>query len=100
MPLGQCSVLEVRDKLYGLPQPVESEQVRRARDALARGQGGVVGAAHCDGGMRAIREPDDQIRIDAAPDAHDLDPLAAEGMVGMGNGHESQRRLGLKGSVL
>lgn len=94
------SLPEVLDELGGLAQAVEGEQVRRAGRDLEDGRGGVVSAAHGDGGVRAIREPDDEIRIDAASNANDLDALAVEGVVRMGDGHESQRRLGLKGSVL
>jgi len=41
--------------------------------------------------VETIREPDDEVGIGAAADADDREPLATEGMMGMGNGHPSQR---------
>jgi hypothetical protein len=48
--------------------------------------------------MGAIGQADDQVGISAAPDADNLDPLAAEGVMGMGNGDKSRRGLGRRGS--
>jgi hypothetical protein len=100
MPLGWCVLPELSDELCCLNQPIEGEQMRRARGLPERGQTRVVGAAHGDRGVRAIREPYDEIRVSPSSDADDLNPLAAERVVGMGDGHESRSRLGCGGSVL
>ena len=67
--------------------------IRPGRE-LALGRGGIVGAAHGDGGMVPVRESDDEIRIEPSAEPDDLDPLSAERMMRMGDGDESQRRLG------
>ena len=54
----------------------------------------VVGAAQSDGGVPSVRELDDEVGIEPASDANDLDALAVEGVVRMGNGDESRRRRG------
>ena len=54
----------------------------------------VVGGAHSDGRVEAIRQEEDQVGIDAAADADNCTSLAVEGMMGMGDGHTFQRRLG------
>ncbi len=54
----------------------------------------IVGTAQGDGGMSSLGEPDDEVGITAAAQAHDLDALAAEGVMGMGDGDESRRREG------
>jgi len=51
---------------------------------------GAVGAAHDEIGLGA----------GAAADADNLDALAAERMMRVGDGDESRRRLGYRGSVL
>jgi hypothetical protein len=88
-PLG-----EVVEELEDLPQTVQVEQVfdRRRRGVLGNGRG--VGAAQGDGGMSAIREPDDEVRVTASAQANHLDALAAEGVMGMGDRDESRRRWG------
>lgn len=48
----------------------------------------------------AIGHAHDEIRIRTSANANQLDLLAAEGMVRMNDGYESQRRLGKRGSVL
>ena len=47
--------------------------------------------------MPPVGESDDEIRIDSPAETHDLDPLSAERMMGMGDGDESRRWLGQKG---
>jgi hypothetical protein len=42
----------------------------------------------------AIGQAQDQVGIHAAADEDDLTSLATEGMMGMGDGHIFQRRLG------
>jgi hypothetical protein len=53
-----------------------------------------VGPAHGNGRMRAIGKTQDQVGINPTADADDLTSLAMEGMMGMGDGHIFQRRLG------
>jgi hypothetical protein len=54
----------------------------------------VVGPAHGHGRVRAIGKPQDQVGINPTADEDDLTSLAMEGMMGMGDGHRFQRRLG------
>src|SRR5262249_33682100 len=56
--------------------------------------------AQGDGGMPPVGESDDELRSRPTPQADDLDLLAAERMMGMGNGDEPRRRLGRRGSAL
>ena len=61
---------------------------------LAFGRRGVVRAAHGDGGMVPVRESDDEIGVEPSAEQDDLDLLSAERVMRMGDGDESQRRLG------
>jgi hypothetical protein len=54
----------------------------------------VVGAAQGDGGVSSVRESDDEVGVAPPAQANDLDALAAEGVMRMGDGDESRRRLG------
>jgi hypothetical protein len=53
-----------------------------------------VGPAHGNGRVRAIGKTQAQVGINATADEDDLTLLATEGMMGMGDGHRFQRRLG------
>jgi len=44
--------------------------------------------------MSSVGEADDEVGITAAAEAQDLDALAAEGVMRMGDGDESRRREG------
>jgi hypothetical protein len=83
-----------------LAEPVEIQEVIRPGRGLAPGWGGIVRAAHGDGGMVPVRESDDEIGIEPSAEPDDLDLLSAERVMRMGDGDESRRRLGRKGSVL
>ena len=87
-----------------LAEPVEIQEVLRPGRGLALALGlaggGVVGAAHGDGGMVPVRESDDEIRVEPSAELDDLDLLSAERVMRMGDGNESRRRLGQRGSVL
>jgi hypothetical protein len=67
---------------------------------LGRGPGRTLGrrevirATQGDGGMSSVREPDDEVGVEPPAEANDLDALTAEGMMRMGDGDESRRRLG------
>jgi len=70
------------------------EVVIRRGQGLAVGRGGIVRAAHGDGGMVPVRESDDEIGVEPTAELDDLDRLPAERVMRMGDGDESQRRLG------
>jgi hypothetical protein len=77
-----------------LTESVEIQEVIRRGQSLAVGGGGIVRAAHGDGGMVPVRESDDEIGIEPSAEQDDLDLLPAERVMRMGDGDESQRRLG------
>ena len=77
-----------------LTEPVEIQEVIRPRRGLAFGRRAIVRAAHGNGGMVPVRESDDEIGVEASTKQDDLDLLPAERMMRMGDGDESQRRLG------
>lgn len=76
-----------------LTEPIEIEEVLRSGQGVILGRGGVVRAAHGDGGMVPVRESDDEIRIEPSAELDDLDLLSAERVMRMGDGDESRRRL-------
>jgi hypothetical protein len=82
------------EELKGLAQAVEIQQVIRWGRAIGCGRAEIIRAAQRDSGMPPIRESDDEIRIASAAKPDDLDPLPAQGMVGMGDRGEFRRRLG------
>jgi hypothetical protein len=82
----------VIEELEDPTEAVEIQEVARRAIALVRGE--VIGAAQGDGGMSPVRVSDDEIRINPPAETDDLDPLSAEGMMGMGDGDESRRGLG------
>jgi hypothetical protein len=59
-----------------------------------------IGCIDSHGGMAAIGEPDNDVRVFAMTDGDDRQLLSAERMMGMGYGHESRRGLGQWGSAL
>jgi hypothetical protein len=81
-------------ELEDLTEAVEIQEVIRAWRGIVLRRRGVVGAAQGDGGMAAVGEHDNQVRIVSSAEADNLDALAAERMMGMGDGDESRRRLG------
>jgi hypothetical protein len=50
--------------------------------------------------MAAVGQPDNDIRAGAVADADHRQLLSSQWVVGMSDGHESQRDLGRRGSVL
>jgi hypothetical protein len=95
-PTGRRATLarDAVEEQADLTEPFEIEEVIRPGRGLAFGRGGIVGAAHGDGGMVPVRESDDEIGIESSAEQDDLDLLPAERVVRMGDGDESQRRLG------
>jgi hypothetical protein len=82
------------EELEDSTEAVEIQEVIRRRREIALGRGEIIGTAQGDGGMPAVRETDDEIRIVSAAKPDDLDPLAAQRMMRMGDGDESRRWLG------
>jgi hypothetical protein len=91
---GGRSLGEALEEWEGPAQAREVEQVLGGRRGQALERGGVVGAAQGNGGMSSVGEPDDEVGVTAAAEAKDLDALAAEGVMRMGDGDESRRREG------
>ena len=77
-----------------LTEPLEIQEVIRPGRGHAFGRGGVVRAAHGDGGMVPVRESDDEIGIEPSTEQDDLDLLSAERVMRMGDGDKSQGGLG------
>jgi hypothetical protein len=77
-----------------LTESLEIQEVFRPWRDFAFGRGGIVGAAHGDGGMVPVRESHDEIGVEPSAELDDLDFLSAEWVMRMGDGDESQRRLG------
>ena len=83
-------------EVHRAPQPVEVEQGQELGVRRARWQGGIISPAHRDGCVRAVGAAHDEIGLAAraAADADNLDALAAERMMRMGNGDKPRSRLG------
>ena len=96
---GASFARDAIEEQAGVTEPVEIQEVIRAGWDLALRRGGIVGAAHGDGGMVPVRESDDEIGIEPPAELDDLDLLSAERVMGMGDGDESRRGLGEGGSV-
>ncbi len=77
-----------------LTEAVEIQEVSRRGGGTGLGRSEIIGAAQRDGGMPPVRESDDEIRINSPVEADDLDPLSAEGVMGVDDRDESRRRLG------
>ena len=75
-------------------KPSRSSRCSAAGLGGALGRREVVGAAQGDGGVSSVRESDDEVGVEPAAQANDLDALTAEGVMRMGDGDESRRRLG------
>ena len=91
---------EAIEHLEDLTEAVEVEEVIGPRWPLILRRSEIIGVAQGKGGMPPVGETDDELRIRSTPKADDLDLLAAERMMGMGDGDESRRRLGRRGSAL
>jgi hypothetical protein len=88
------------EHLEDLTEAVEIEEVIGPRWPLILRRSEIIGAAQGNGGMPPVGESDDEVGILSTPKADDLDLLTAERMMGMGDGDESRRRLGRRGSAL
>jgi len=76
-----------------LTQTIEVEQVLGSQGGRTFQRRSVIGAAQGDGGVAPVGEHDNQVRIVPSAKANDLDTLTPKGMMGMGDGDESRRRL-------
>jgi hypothetical protein len=100
---GLCGVVVSRgptlssdaiEHLEDLTEAMEIEEVIGPSWQLILRRGEIIGVAQGDGGMPPVGESDDELRSRSTPKADDLDLLAAERMMGMGDGDQSRRRLG------
>ena len=91
---------EAIEHLEDLPEAVEIQEVNRPGWGISLRGREIIRAAQGDGGMPSVGESDDEVRIDSPTETNDLDALSAEGVMGMGDGDESRRRLGRGGSAL
>jgi hypothetical protein len=89
-------VTELSEEVDEVTQPLKVQQ-RQGGLAWRRwellGAPG-VGPAHGNSRVRAIGQAQDQVGISAAADGDHLTSLATERMMGMGDGHRFQKRLG------
>jgi hypothetical protein len=83
-----------RHQAYDRPQPIEGEQGRGVVWRRSRRRARVVSRTHGECGVGPIREPHDEVRLRPLPDPDECDALAAERVMGMGDGHRFRRRLG------
>jgi len=95
-PTGRGATLarDTVEEESDLTEPMEVQEVIRPGRGLVTGRRAIVGAAHGDGGMMPVRESDDEIGVAPSADPDDLGLLSAERVMRMGDGDESQRRLG------
>jgi hypothetical protein len=92
---------ELIEEMDDVPQPLEVQQgeVMSTRSCWEPWLLTVVGPAHGNRCMRAIAKADHQVRIGTLADTDDFTALTAEGVMGMGDGHRFQRRLGYRCSL-
>ena len=88
------------EQLEDLTEAVEIQEVVWPPWEIILQGSEIIGAAQGDGGMPPVGKSDDEIRILSTTKSDDLDPLATEWMMRMGDGDESRRRLGRRGNAL
>jgi hypothetical protein len=88
------------EHLEDLTEAVEIKEMIRPRWPLILRRSEIIRVAQGDGGMPPVGESDDELGIHSTPQADDLNLLAAERMMGMGDGDQSRRWLGRRGSAL
>ena len=88
------------EHLEDVAEAVEVEEVIGPQWPLILKRSEIVGVAEGQSDMPPVGESDDELRSRSPPQADDLDLLAAERMMGMGDGDRSRRRLGRRGSAL
>jgi hypothetical protein len=80
------------DDHHQLAESIDSKQRRDDGRLIPDRREGLGRPIPRDGGVATVGEADDQVRVGAAADAHDLDLLAVEGMERMGDRHALGRR--------
>jgi hypothetical protein len=85
---------EVFQKLDDLAEAAEIKQRHLTTRRRGKRRGFGVCPTQGNGGMGAVREADDDGRISATADADDFAALPPQGVMGVENRDESQRRLG------
>ena len=89
-----------RDERSSLTQPRECKQGHRRKGGIVGARARIIGPTHGDGGVIAIGETDDQIRVCTLAQTHDGDALTAQRMMGMDDRDGFRKSLGRWGSVL
>ena len=79
------------EQLDNSTQTIEVEQMLGGRGGRTLDGWRVIGAAQGDGGMAAVGEHNNQVRIASSAKTNDLDPLPSKRMMRMGDGDESRR---------
>ena len=91
---------QVLNELGDLPQPGEIQQWELSVRLLCRSRVPVIGPAQGDGGVGAVRQAQDDVGLSPATHPDDCVALPPQGVMGVDNRDESQRRLGFRCSVL
>jgi hypothetical protein len=91
---GRLSAGDVVEEPDGGPEPLEVQEVLGPGWGRVVGGQAVVGAAQGEGGVTPVREPDDEVGVVPPAQANDLYALTAEGVMRVGDGDESRRKLG------
>jgi hypothetical protein len=91
---GVSGLGETIEQLDDPTQTIEVEQVLGSHGGRTFERRSVVGAAQGDGGVTAVGQHDNQVRIVPSAKANDFDALTPKGMMRMGDGDESRRRWG------
>jgi hypothetical protein len=91
---GAALLADAVDEASHLTQAIEIQQGWGTHRGIEIRHGGVVRPAHSKGRVEAVRESDDEVRIDTPTDLDDLHLLAVERMIRVDNRHESQTSLG------
>ena len=78
-------------QLDDLTQTIEVEKVLGSHSGRTLQRRSIVGAAQGDGGIAAVGEHTNQVRIASSAKTNDLDPLPSKRMMRMGDGDESRR---------
>jgi len=96
------SVAKMGHEVYRTPQPIDIEQGQGMGVRSECRQRGIIGPTQRDRCVRTIRAAHDEIGLSpgAMADANNLDALATERMMRVGDADESRERLGYRGSVL
>ncbi len=78
-------------KTHNLAQPLERKQRCGVPWRGYRWRARVIGRTHGERRVGPIRELDNQVRINTVPDPNQRDTLAAQRVMGMGDGHRFRK---------